>query len=176
MTAEQVAELERLKPFLEGMVYRAQMPYAVEDLFQEAAVKLVRAWSKPDFVLDRQDGGRAFAYAVMHGVIVDAARANDRNPSSPMDEMPVEISIEPDEGDHVRADRLKSIEKFLKDKLPAKVYEVGRLAIIEGFSQSEIARHLKIDRHTVARRYEKVHTALAPYKDTVHDLLGDVTN
>lgn len=66
----------------------------------------------------------------MHGVIADAARANDRDRSSPPAEMPVEIAVEPDEGDYVRADHLESIEKFLKEKLPAKVYEVGRLAII----------------------------------------------
>ncbi|MEV4227712.1 sigma-70 family RNA polymerase sigma factor [Streptomyces bobili] len=177
LTEQQVEELQRLKPFLEGMVRLAHMEYLMDDLVQTGVLQLVRAWSNPDFVLDRQDGGRAFARKVMRDVIADAARANDRDLSSPVDEFPVEVSVEPDEGEHVLDDRLKSIDKFLAAKLPEKLYQVGRLAIIEGLKQSEIARCLNIERHTVARRYEKVREALEVYRDTVHDeVLGDVTS
>ncbi|QXE35525.1 sigma-70 family RNA polymerase sigma factor [Streptomyces sp. GMY02] len=176
LTEEQVEELQRLKPFLEGMVRQVRMEYLMEDLVQTCAVQLVRAWSKPDFVLDRQDGGRAFARKVMRDVIADAARSNDRDLSFPVDDFP-EISIAPDEGAHVSADRLRSIDKFLAGVLPEKLCQVGRLAIVEGLNQSEIANYLDIDRHTVARRYKKVREALELYKDTIHDeVLGDVTS
>ncbi|MFJ8466285.1 sigma-70 family RNA polymerase sigma factor [Streptomyces swartbergensis] len=176
LTEEQVEELQRLKPFLEGMVRQVRMEYLMEDLVQTGVYQLVRAWSKPDFVLDRQDGGRAFARKVMQNVIADAARSNDRDPSSPVDELP-EVSVAPDEGGYVRVDRLQSIDRFLADKLPEKLYQVGRLAIVEGLNQSQIANSLDIDRHTVARRYKKVREALELYKDTIHDeVLGDVTS
>ncbi|WP_086735225.1 sigma-70 family RNA polymerase sigma factor [Streptomyces glaucescens] len=176
LTSEQVAELERLKPFLEGMVRQAGMQYLMEDLVQTAVLQLVRAWSKPDFVLDRKDGGRAFARKVMHDVIADAARRNDRDPSSPVEEFP-EVPVAPDEGDHVRDAGLKAIDRFLRDKLPDKPYQVARLMIVEGLSQAETARCLGIDRHTVARRYLRACEALEPYKNTIHDeVLGDVTS
>lgn len=176
LTEEQVEELRRLKPFLEGIVRRARMEYLMEDLVQTCVVQLVRAWSKPDFVLDRQDGGRAFARKAMRDVIADAARSNDRDLSSPVDDFP-EVPVAPDEGPHVRADRIRSIDKFLAGVLSEKLYEVGRLAIVEGLNQSEIANYLDIDRHTVARRDKKVREALELYKDTIHDeVLGDVTN
>ncbi|AIS00526.1 sigma-70 family RNA polymerase sigma factor [Streptomyces glaucescens] len=176
LTAEQIDELQRLKPFLESMVRQAGMYYLMEDLVQTAALQLVRAWSKPDFVLDRQDGGRAFARKVMRNVIADAARTNDRDPSSPVDAFP-DVPVAPDEGDHVRDVALKAIDRFLAEKLPGKLYQVARLLIVEGLSQAETARCLKIDRHTVARRYEKAREALEPYKDTIHDeVLGDVTS
>ncbi|MFJ8249767.1 sigma-70 family RNA polymerase sigma factor [Streptomyces sp. NPDC094466] len=177
LTAQQVDELTRLKPFLEHMTRQAHMEYLMDDLVQSAVLQLVRAWTNADFVLDRKDGGRAFARKVMRDVIADAARANDRNLSSPMGDLPDEVTVEPDESEHVRVDRLKSIDRFLRDTLPGKLYEVGRLAIIEGYTQSEIARALGIDRHTVRRRFDKMCEALEPHKDTVHDeVLGDVTN
>ncbi|MFH8368850.1 sigma-70 family RNA polymerase sigma factor [Streptomyces sp. NPDC018031] len=176
LTEEQVAELQRLKPFLEGMVRRARMEYLMEDLVQNGVLQLVRAWSRPDFVLDRRDGGRAFARKVMRDVIADAARSNDRDLSSTVDEFP-EVSVEPDEGLHARVDRLRSIDAFLAAELPEKLYQVARLAIIEGFNQAEIARCLGIDRHTVARRYTKVREVLELHKDKIHDeVLGDVTS
>ncbi|MEU0525297.1 sigma-70 family RNA polymerase sigma factor [Streptomyces niveus] len=176
LTEEQVEELQRLKPFLEGIVRQVRMEYLMEDLVQTCVVQLVRAWSKPDFVLDRQDGGRAFARKVMRDVVADAARRNDRDLSSAVDDFP-EVSVDPDEGAHVSADRLRSIDKFLADALPEKLYQVGRLTIVEGLNQSEIANYLDIDRHTVARRYKKVREALELYKDTIHDeVLGDVTS
>lgn len=177
LTEQQIEELARLKPFLETMVRLAHMEYAMDDLVQTGVYQLVRAWSDPDFVLDREDGGRAFARKVMRDVVADAARANDRDLSSPVDEFPAEIPVAPDEGEHVRADRLRSIDRLLRDTLPVKLYPVGRLAIIEGLKQGEIARCLNLDRHTVARRYEKVRKALKAHKDTVHDeVLGDVTS
>lgn len=176
LTEEQVEELRRLKPSLEWIVRQSRMEYQMEDLVQTCVVQLVRAWSKPDFVLDRQDGGRAFARKVMRDVIADAARSNDRDLSSPVDAFP-EVPVAPDEGAHVSADRLRSIDKFLASVLPEKLYQVGRLTIVEGLSQSEISDYLDIDRHTVARRYKKVREALELYKDTIHDeVLGDVTN
>ncbi|MER5292173.1 sigma-70 family RNA polymerase sigma factor [Streptomyces pharetrae] len=176
LTAEQIEELHRLKPFLESMVRQAGMYYLMEDLVQTAALQLVRAWSKPDFVLDRQDGGRAFARKVMRNVIADAARAKDRDPSSPVDAFP-DVPVGPDEGDHVRDVALQAIDRFLAEKLPEKLYQVARLLIVEGLSQAEAARCLKVDRHTVARRYEKAREALEPYKRTIHDeVLGDVTS
>ncbi|MDX3503536.1 sigma-70 family RNA polymerase sigma factor [Streptomyces sp. ATCC51928] len=177
LTAQQVDELTRLKPFLENMTRQARMEYLMDDLVQNAALQLIRAWTNPDFVLDRQDGGRAFARKVMRNVIADAARANDRNLSSPMGDIPDEAAVEPDEGEHVRDDRLKSIGTFLRDNLPEKLYPVGHLAIIEGLTQGEIARTLGIDRHTVGRRLKKVGEALEPHRATVHDeVLGDVTS
>ncbi|MGN9791383.1 sigma-70 family RNA polymerase sigma factor [Streptomyces sp. OZ13] len=176
LTEEQVGELQRLKPMLEGMVRQACMGYLMEDLVQTCVYQLVRAWSKPDFVLDRQDGGRAFARKVMQDVIADAARNNDRDLSTPVDALP-EVLVAPDEGTHVHADRLQSIERFLVDKLPEKLFQVGRLAIVEGLNQGQIANVLAIERHTVARRLKKVCEALEPYKDTIHDeVLGDVTS
>lgn len=176
LTAEQVEELRRLKPFLEGMVRQARLQYQMEDLVQTGVLQLVRAWSKPDFVLDRRDGGRAFARKVMRDVIADAVRSNDRDLSSPVDRFP-EVPVEPDEGDHVRDAGLRAIDRFLADKLPGKLYPIARLAIVEGLGQAEIARCLKLDRHTVARRYTKVRETLEPYKDTIHDeVLGDVTS
>ncbi|WP_217222726.1 sigma-70 family RNA polymerase sigma factor [Streptomyces anulatus] len=177
LTPQQVDELTRLKPFLEHMTRQARMEYLMDDLVQSAVLQLVRAWTNADFVLDRKDGGRAFARKVMRNVIADAARANDRNLSSPMGDLPDDVTVEPDESEHVLGDRLKSIDKFLRDTLPEKLYEVGRLAIVEGYTQSEIARALGIDRHTVRRRFDKVRVALEPHKDTVHDeVLGDVTS
>ncbi|MFF9578060.1 sigma-70 family RNA polymerase sigma factor [Streptomyces rubiginosohelvolus] len=159
------------------MTRQARMEYLMDDLVQSAALQLIRAWTNPDFVLDRQDGGRAFARKVMRNVIADAARANDRNLSSPVRDLPDEAWVEPDESEHVRDEQLKSIDTFLRDNLPEKLYPVARLAIIEGLTQIEIARTLGIDRHTVARRLTKVREALQPHKDTVHDeVLGDVTS
>ncbi|MFE3251096.1 sigma-70 family RNA polymerase sigma factor [Streptomyces sp. NPDC059209] len=176
LTEEQVEELWRLKPFLEGIVRQVRMEYLMEDLVQSCAVQLVRAWSKPDFVLDRQDGGRAFARKVMRDVIADAARRNDRDLSSPVGDFP-EVPVDPDEGTHVSTDRLRSIDTFLAGALPENLYQVGRLTIVEGLNQSEIADILAVDRHTVARRYKKVREALELYKDTIHDeVLGDVTS
>ncbi|MFI0260298.1 sigma-70 family RNA polymerase sigma factor [Streptomyces sp. NPDC017056] len=176
LTKEQVAELGRLAPFLEGLVLQAGMGYAMEDLVQTCVYQLVRAWSRDDFVMDRQDGGRAFARKVMRDVIADAARSNDRDLLSLVGEVP-EISVEPDEGAHIRDDCLASIERFLAAKLPETLYPVARLAIVEGLKQGEIARSLGIDRHTVARRYKRVREELEPYKDTIHDeVLGDVTS
>lgn len=177
LTAQQVDELTRLKPLLENMTRQARMEYLMDDLVQSAVLQLVRAWTNADFVLDRKDGGRAFARKVMRNVIADAARANDRNLSSPMSDLPDEAVAEPDESEHVQGERLKSIDRFLRDTLPEKLYEVGRLAIVEGCTQSEIARALGIDRHTVRRRFDKAREALEPHKDTVHDeVLGDVTS
>ncbi|MET8604014.1 sigma-70 family RNA polymerase sigma factor [Streptomyces rubiginosohelvolus] len=177
LTAQQVDELTRLKPFLENMTRQARMAYLMDDLVQSAALQLIRAWTNPDFVLDRQDGGRAFARKVMRNVIADAARANDRNLLSPVGDLPDEAWVEPDESEHVRDEQLKSIDTFLRDNLPEKLYPVARLAIIEGLTQIEIARTLGIDRHTVARRLTKVREALQPHKNTVHDeVLGDVTS
>jgi RNA polymerase sigma-70 factor (ECF subfamily) len=176
LTARQVDELQRLKPFLESMVRQAGMHYLMEDLVQTAVLQLVRAWSKPGFVLDRQDGGRAFARKVMRDVIADAARTNDRDPSSPVNAFP-DVPVQPDEGDHIRDVALQAIDRFLAEKLPEKLYQVARLMIVEGLTQAETARCLKIDRHTVARRYLKAREALEPYKETIHDeVLGDVTS
>ncbi|EYT80793.1 hypothetical protein CF54_23395 [Streptomyces sp. Tu 6176] len=170
-------ELQRLKPFLEGMVRQARMQYAMEDLVQTAVLQLVRAWSRPDFVLDRRDGGRAFARKVMRNVIADAARGNDRDRSTPVAEVPETVAVEPDEGDHIRDDRLRAIDRFLAATLPDRLYPVARLAIVEGLTQAEIAQVLRVDRHTVARRYTKVRQALEPHRATVHDeVLGDVTS
>ncbi|MFC4332034.1 sigma-70 family RNA polymerase sigma factor [Streptomyces andamanensis] len=177
LTPEQVDELQRLKPFLEGMVRQARMQYAMEDLVQTAVLQLVRAWSRPDFALDRRDGGRAFARKVMRNVIADAARGNDRDRSTPVAEVPETVAVEPDEGDHIRDDRLRAIDRFLADTLPDRLYPVARLAIVEGLTQAEIAQVLRVDRHTVARRYTKVRQALEPHRATVHDeVLGDVTS
>lgn len=176
LTAEQVEELRRLKPFLEGMVRQARMQYMPEDLVQSCVLQLVRAWSRPDFALDRRDGGRAFARKVMRDVIADAVRGRDRDLSSPVREFP-EVPVEADEGDHAREVRLKAIDRFLAEKLTDKLYPVGRLAIVEGLGQAEIARCLRIDRHTVGRRFKDVCKALEPYKETIYDeVLGDVTS
>ncbi len=176
LTAEQIEELGRLKPFLEGMVRQARMQYMLEDLVQSCVLQLVRAWSRPDFALDRRDGGRAFARKVMRDVIADAARGRDRDLSSPVGEFP-EVPVEADEGEHAREVRLKAIDRFLAEKLTERLYPVGRLAIVEGLSQAEIARCLKIDRHTVGRRFKDVCKALEPYKETIYDeVLGDVTS
>ncbi|MFJ8091788.1 sigma-70 family RNA polymerase sigma factor [Streptomyces griseofuscus] len=176
LTAEQIEELGRLKPFLEGMVRQARMQYMLEDLVQSCVLQLVRAWSRPDFALDRRDGGRAFARKVMRDVIADAVRGRDRDLSSPVREFP-EVPVEADEGEHAREVRLKAIDRFLVEKLTERLYPVGRLAIVEGLSQAEIARCLKIDRHTVGRRFKDVCKALEPYKETIYDeVLGDVTS
>ncbi|BBC93078.1 MULTISPECIES: sigma-70 family RNA polymerase sigma factor [Streptomyces] len=176
LTAEQIEELGRLKPFLEGMVRQARMQYMLEDLVQSCVLQLVRAWSRPDFALDRRDGGRAFARKVMRDVIADAVRGRDRDLSSPVREFP-EVPVEADEGEHAREVRLKAIDRFLAEKLTERLYPVGRLAIVEGLSQAEIARCLKIDRHTVGRRFKDVCKALEPYKETIYDeVLGDVTS
>ncbi|GLX47862.1 hypothetical protein Shyhy01_08120 [Streptomyces hygroscopicus subsp. hygroscopicus] len=176
LTAEQVEELRRLKPLLEGMVRRARMQYLLEDLVQTCVLQLVRAWSRPDFVLDRRDGGRAFARKVMRDVIADAVRGRDRDLSSPVHEFP-EVPVEADEGDHAREVRLKAIDRFLAEKLTDRLYPVGRLAIVEGLSQAEIARRLGIDRHTVSRRFKDVCKSLEPYKETIYDeVLGDMTS
>ncbi|QNT92477.1 hypothetical protein HEP81_02151 [Streptomyces griseofuscus] len=176
LTAEQIEELGRLKPFLEGMVRQARMQYMLEDLVQSCVLQLVRAWSRPDFALDRRDGGRAFARKVMRDVIADAVRGRDRDLSSPVREFP-EVPVEADGGEHAREVRLKAIDRFLAEKLTERLYPVGRLAIVEGLSQAEIARCLKIDRHTVGRRFKDVCKALEPYKETIYDeVLGDVTS
>ncbi|WP_327189076.1 sigma-70 family RNA polymerase sigma factor [Streptomyces xinghaiensis] len=171
LTGEKVAEIQRLRPHMERLILGKGMGRVREDLLQEAVLRLVRRWSDPEFAIDRDDGGRAFATTVTLGVIADACRAYDRDRSFPSDTLPESAHTDPETDEYLR---IRAVESVLEKALPEKggLREVAHLWIVVGLGQTEIGRALRINRKTVKRRTDRIRAHLAPHRQTIHDELG----
>ncbi len=105
----------------------------------------------------RFQGGSLSAWlsTVARNLAIDVWRRTRREISAPVEDMPEPPpDAEPDREIDLEARRL--VERFRKERLPAKWEAVFEARFIEGLSQRETARRLHLPRTTIAYREARI--------------------
>ncbi|NBE53236.1 RNA polymerase sigma factor [Streptomyces boluensis] len=165
-------ELRRLNGRIRRWVVQDGLSRHVDEIAQNALVRVYQARTRPDFAYRQADGGVGFAYQCTQFAIRDfwAERKKEGERRTRFLTHPEPRLLgEAEDGDLGRLLDQQALRSFLEQHLPDKEREVYWLRHYREMQLREIAAFLKIDRGTVRARLQRAEERLTHVRDDLKD-------